>query len=53
MSKTNVYQCPVCFFHRQKFGAKSRLALQKHLEFSHLQRDLVRYIVKQTLRVRD
>ena len=52
MPKVNMYQCPVCFFHRQKYGATSRLELEKHLEFSHLQKDLVRYLVKIIVRER-
>lgn len=50
MTKNNIYHCPICFFHRQKFGARSRLALATHLNYSHLQKDLVKYIVKQTPR---
>ena len=50
--KANTYQCPVCYFHRQKFGAKSRLALTNHLKFSHMHDDLARYIVKLTVRER-
>lgn len=41
------YQCPVCYIHKQRYGAKSREALQTHLEYSHIQTDLARYIVKQ------
>ena len=40
------YQCPVCYIHKQKYGAKSRLDLEKHLNYSHIQTDLARYIVK-------
>lgn len=40
-----VYLCPVCKYHRQKFGATTRDKLENHLLWSHPQIDLAKYVV--------
>lgn len=52
MPKINVYQCPICLFFHQKFRARSKMELETHLSYSHLQGDLVRHIVKEAVRER-
>lgn len=46
MKTKSIYECPVCFYHKQKYEAVSRAKLHAHLFWSHPQIDLVSYIIK-------